>query len=160
MVQSSRKQFSPQQIKQKIYAYCAYQERSHQEVKQKLSSLGMYGQGADELMSVLITDGYLNEERFAKAFAGGKFRVKNWGRVKIRRELESKGLTKNCIQSGMLEIDDQDYRDKLEKLLRKKSLLIKGTDVLIMRDKLARFAISKGFETDLVWKIVEDLFKR
>ena len=142
-MQKSGKQRSPQEIRQQIYAYCAYQERSHREVRKKLYDLGLYSQDVDETLAVLITEGYLNEERFAKAFAGGKFRIKSWGRVKIVHELEARGLTKKCIHSGMLEISDDDYVEALTKLLHKKSSSLSESDVFKKRNKLGKFAISK-----------------
>lgn len=102
--------------------FCAYQERSHHEVRNKLFEYGLFASEVDELMTQLITQGFLNEERFAKAYAGGKFRMKKWGRVKIKHELKAQGLTKNCIQRGLDEIDPTDYRKTLQQLL-KKSLL-------------------------------------
>jgi len=159
-VQKSGKQRSTNDIRQKIYAFCAYQERSHQEVKSKLFDLGLYGDDVDEMLAQLITEGYLNEERFAKAFAGGKFRIKHWGRVKIQHELESRGLTKGCIRSGMLEIDEDDYVKALRKLIKSKAIIMKEPHVLTKRNKLARFAITKGFESELVWKIVDEIVKR
>ena len=148
--------FIDDSIYKKAAAYCAYQERSHQEVRRKLDSLGVYGNPAEEIISDLITAGYLNEERFAKAFAGGKFRIKSWGRVRIQRELEMHGVTKNCIRSGMKEIDDIDYRQSLEKLIRKKAVTLEGESPLVIRDKVGRYAIAKGYESDLVWKIVSE----
>ena len=142
-----------------MYAYCAYQERSHQEVRNKLLNLGVYGNEIDEMISSLITDGYLNEERFAKAFVGGKFRVKHWGRVKINRELEARGLTRNCIKSGLAEIDEEDYLKSLINLLEKKAAQVHDTDSFVRKDKIARFAISKGYEPEMVWKIVQDKIK-
>ena len=156
-MQKSGKQRSPLEIKQLIYAYCAYQERSHQEVRRKLYDLGLYRQEVDETIALLITEGFLNEERFVKAFAGGKFRIKSWGRIKITHELEARGLTKKCIQSGILEISENDYIDALSKLLLKKSSSLSENDAFKKRDKLARFAISKGYESELVWKIVNEI---
>src|SRR5688500_923655 len=95
-----------QQAKERIQQYCAYQERSHLEVRNKLYSFGLYRGDVDEILAGLITDGFLNEERFAKAFAGGKFRMKKWGRIKITHALESKGVSSNCIRIGLREIDD------------------------------------------------------
>lgn len=157
-MQKPVKKLSPAEAKQKIYAYCAYQERSHQEVKSRLFEYGLYGSEVDELLSHLITEGFLNEERFAKAFAGGKFRIKSWGRVKIIHELEAKGLTQNCIRSGMKEIDEDEYLETLQALLQKKSEQIDG-NAFIKRDKLAKYAIQKGFESELVWKYVREMIK-
>jgi len=141
----------------KIQRYCAYQERSHQEVKHKLFEYGLHSGDVDELVSRLITDGFLNEERFAKAYAGGKFRMKKWGRLKIQRELEHRGLTKNCIVRGMNEIDDRDYSKTLKDLLAKKAEQTPEPNLFRKRDKIAKFAISKGYEPELVWEIVKDL---
>jgi regulatory protein len=151
-----KKRLTPTEARQKIYRYCAYQERAHSEVKDKLYSFGLYRDDVDEILSHLITEGYLNEERFAKAFAGGKFRMKKWGKIKIVHELEAKGLTPNCIKSGLREIPEDDYVKALRDLLQKKSRLVKEDDIFVRRDHLARFAIQKGFEPELVWKILKE----
>jgi regulatory protein len=151
-----KKRLTPQEARQKIYRYCAYQERSHAEVKDKLYGYGLFKDDVEEILSHLITEGYLNEERFAKAFAGGKFRMKKWGKVKIIHELEAKGLTSNCIKSGLKEIDPDDYLKVLRELLQKKSTMVKENDLFVKRDQVARFAIQKGFEPELVWKILKE----
>jgi regulatory protein len=151
-----KKRLTPTEARQKIYRYCAYQERAHSEVKDKLYSFGLYRDDVDEILSHLITEGYLNEERFAKAFAGGKFRMKKWGKIKIVHELEAKGLTPNCIKSALREIPEDDYVKALHDLLQKKSRLVKEEDIFVRRDHLARFAIQKGFEPELVWKILKE----
>jgi len=156
-VHQRSKTFTPAEIKKKIYHYCAYQERSHQEVRNKLFDLGLFSNEVDELLSHLITEGYLNEERFAKAFAGGKFRVKNWGRNKIVQELEAKGLTSNCIKTGLKEIDEADYLKTLESLITKKEGLVEEENAFVKRDKLAKYAIQKGFEPDLVWRVIKEI---
>jgi len=142
---------------QKIQSYCAYQERTHREVRNKLFSFGLYASEVDDLVTNLITEGFLNEERFAKSFAGGKFRIMHWGRIKIIHALEGKGLTKNCIQSGLLEIDEQDYQESLRNLLLKKSSLLDAENDFVKRNKLASYAIQKGFEAELVWKFVKSI---
>src|SRR5882672_9060243 len=110
-----------QQALSKIYRYCAYQERSHREVKNKLFEYGLPVAEADEILSRLITERFLNEERYAKAFAGGKFRMMKWGRLKIQRELEMEGLTPKCIARGLAEIDSKDYSKTLFGLIKNKS---------------------------------------
>lgn len=151
------KHLTPEQAKQKALNYCAYQERSHQEVKNKLFEMGLYSSEVDELLTYLITEGFLNEERFAKSFAGGKFRLKKWGRIKIVHALESKGLTKNCIRIGLKEIDEQDYEATLLELLTSKSQTLEEENVFSLRDKLSKFAIQKGYEPELVWKQIKVL---
>lgn len=154
-MQQTPKKLTVGEAKQKIYNYCAYQERTHLEVKNRLYKFGLHTNEVDELLSHLIVEGYLNEERFAKAFAGGKFRLKKWGRLKIINELESRGLTTNCIRSGMKEIEEADYERTLQTLLLKKADLLSDDDRFAKRDKLARFGIQKGFESELVWKMVK-----
>jgi regulatory protein len=154
-VQRKSKKIAPEEARQKIYRYCAYQERCHQEVKTKLFDYGINRQDTDEIMTDLITAGYLNEERFAKAFAGGKFRMKNWGRVKIERELEIRGLTPACIRSGLNEIEDKSYQEVLRKLIQNKTDQLKEPNEFIKKDKIASYVIQKGFEPDLVWRILK-----
>lgn len=153
----NKKRLSPAEALAKIQRYCAYQERSHKEVKSRLYDYGLYESQVDELIAQLITDGFLNEERFAKAFAGGKFRMKKWGKLKIKNELEFLGLTKNCIQRGLKEIDSGDYSKTLKALIKKKSTEINEENLFKKRDKIARFAIGKGYEPEMVWEYVRDL---
>jgi regulatory protein len=148
---------TPQQAKEKIQRYCAYQERSHQEVRSKLYSYGLYRNDVEEILSGLITDGFLNEERFAKAFAGGKFRMKKWGRRKIAHALEAKGISKNCIRIGLKEVEENLYLQTLQQLLVQKQHSLKEENDYILRDKLSRYAMLKGYEPELVWKQVNEL---
>jgi len=153
----SKTRLSSAEALARIYRYCAYQERSHQEVKNKLYEYGLYSSEVDELLSRLITEGFLNEERFAKAFAGGKFRMKKWGRLKIQNKLESLGLTNRCIGRGMKEIDAVDYSKVLKDLLKKKAQQTIEENPYKRRDKVARFAIAKGYEPELVWEMVKEI---
>ncbi len=150
---------SPESLRKKIYHYCAYQERSHLEVKNKLYSLGLPSYQVDELISHLITEGYLNEERFARAFAGGKFRLKNWGRIKIIQALEGKGVTANCIKIGLKDIDEADYLKTIESLVHKKLNHLDEPNTFVKRDLVAKYIIQKGFEPELVWQTVKILVK-
>jgi regulatory protein len=151
------KKSTPSEAKQKIYRYCAYQERAHQEVRDKLYEYGLHQNEVEEILTQLITEGFLNEERFARAFAGGKFRMKKWGKLKIVHELESRGLTKNCIRAGLSEIDPQDYLATLQEVAQKKMDQTLIENVYARREKVANYAIQKGFEPELVWKIVKEI---
>jgi regulatory protein len=148
---------TPEQAKEKIQRYCAYQERSHQEVRSKLYTYGLYRNDVEEILSALITDGFLNEERFAKAFAGGKFRIKKWGRIKIAHALEAKGISKNCIRIGLKEVEENFYLETLRQLLLQKQQALKEENEYILRDKLSRYVILKGYEPELVWKQINEL---
>lgn len=152
-----KKTLTPAQAKEKIYSFCAYQERTHQEVKNKLYGYGLYSDDVDALLSHLIEEGFLNEERFAKTFVGGKFRVKGWGRIKIVNALEGKGITSNCIRIGLKEIDEKDYLNTLRTILEKKIATLEEDNPFVVRDKAGRHAISRGFEPELVWTEVKNL---
>jgi regulatory protein len=154
--QSKKKKFyNPAQAFLKISHYCAYQERSHKEVRNKLYEYGLHKNDVEEAISKLITDGFLNEERFATAFAGGKFRMKKWGRKKIVHELEALGVTPRCIRTGLQAIDDSDYRKTLKELLKKKLAQTSEPNEFKKRDKVARFAIGKGYEPEAVWELLK-----
>jgi regulatory protein len=155
-----KKKLTPEQAKQKALRYCAYQERAHQEVKNRLFELGLYSSEVDELLAYLITEGFLNEERFAKSFTGGKFRIKKWGRIKIIHSLQTKGLTKNCIRIGLKEIDEADYLHTLEELLKSKLSGLAESNVFIVRDKASKYAIQKGFEPELVWDTLKAILPK
>ena len=147
------------EVRQKLYRYCAYQQRSHFEVRNKLFECGVNQHDADEILAELITQGFLNEERFARAYAGGKFRLKSWGRVKIRLALEARGLTPNCIKAGLSEIDDESYEKTLVQLIERKCEQISSPNVYVKRDKVANYMIQKGFEPELVWVLVKDIVR-
>jgi regulatory protein len=151
------KTYSAQEAKEKIRHYCAYQERSHKEVKNKLYGYGLHRNDVDELIVQLITDGFLNEERYAKAFAGGKFRMKKWGKLKIIHALEAQGLSTNCINAGLKEIDADDYEAALIEFLVKKNAELQEENIFVLKDKLSKAAILKGYEPELVWKAIKTI---
>ena len=155
-----KKTLTPEQAKEKIQRYCAYQERSHQEVRNKLYEYGLYRNDVEESLSQLITDGFLNEERFAKAFAGGKFRMKKWGRIRIIHALEAKGVSANCIRIGLKEIDEPTYLSTLRQLIEEKLPHVDDENVFARRDKLSKYVIQKGYEPDLVWKEINGLIAK
>jgi regulatory protein len=134
--------------------FCAYQERTHKEVRKRIAELDVRGDESEEIIAWLIENNYLNEERFARIFAGSKFRQKKWGRIKIRLELKMRGVSDYCLRAGMSEIDGDDYMVTLEEIIEKKSRDIKDTDKLIRKQKLVRFALSRGFEQDLVYDVM------
>jgi regulatory protein len=148
------KKYSVTEAKEKIQRYCAYQERSHQEVRNKLYTYGLWRDEVEEIITHLITSNFLNEERYAKAFAGGKFRMKKWGRLKIVHALEAQGLTPTCIRSGLKEIDGADYEKTIREFVERKSKEVNAENIYAQRDKVSKAAMLKGYEPDLVWKIL------
>jgi len=134
--------------------FCAYQERTHKDVRQRLAELDVIGDESEAIITWLIENNYLNEERFARIFAGSKFRQKKWGRNKIRQELKMRGVSDYCLKAGMSEIDGDDYMVTLQEIIEKKSRDIKDSNKLIIKQKLVKFALSRGFEHDLVFDVV------
>ena len=138
-------------------SFCAYQERTQDEVRDRLREWNVRGEDVEEVIDRLIAENFVNDERFAKAFAGGKFRLKHWGRLKIRQELRMRNLSESCIRQAMLEIDEKEYQKTLYQLVERKMQTLKDEEPLIRKQKLLRYALSKGYENDLAWHVVEDL---
>ncbi|MEJ7610319.1 MAG: regulatory protein RecX [Ferruginibacter sp.] len=138
----------------KIKHYCAYAERSHAEVKKKLYGFGLYKTEADEILSRLIEENYLNEERYALAFAGGHFRMKSWGKTKIRYELKQRSVSEYCIKKALSSIPEDDYRETLRKLFNAKLALLAGEqNVFTKKKKLQNYLVGKGYEFELVREV-------
>jgi len=144
----------------KLQRYCAYQDRCHKEVRSKLLDIGMRGHDLEVIMSELIEADFLNEERFARSYVRGKFRIKRWGRVKIRIELKRRDISAYCIKKGMSEIDDMEYYEALEKTILTKRKILKPDSEFKQKGKLAQHAIRRGFESGLVWEVVHEVFDR
>lgn len=155
MEENKKQKLTTQQALIKAASYCAYQERCHEEVMEKLSEWGIYSDEAGNILLKLIEQNYLNEERFAKAFAGGKFRVKHWGRIKINSELKFRKVSDYCIRMAMKEINEDDYLETLKKLADEKYDSIKEKNPLIKKNKTAIFLMNKGYEPDLIWDILK-----
>jgi regulatory protein len=141
----------------KAASFCAYQERTQREVREKLHGWGVDTDTTEEVIAELISQNYLSEERFAKAYAGGKFRVKQWGRLKIRYELKMRGLSDYVIMKGLAEIPDQDYEETIEDLLQKKLRELRSQPSLVQKQKATRFVIGKGFEAEEVFRIYQKI---
>ena len=139
-----------EQALQKIKHYCGYQERCHSEVKEKLYSYGLWKKDVETLISQLIEENYLNEERFAELFAGGKFRMKQWGRVKIKYELKQKQISEYCIKKGLKEINEDDYQKTLRKLASAKWKTLKSEkNIFTRKNKTMNYLLQKGYEASM-----------
>ncbi len=136
---------------ERMQKYCAYQERCHSEVRHKLLSLGIYGDALEEIIFDLIQENFLNEERFARSYARGKFRIKQWGRNKIIKELKVRQVSEYCIRMALEEIDEEEYLQTLKKLARKKWSEYRGMKNFERKGRLARYLASRGFESELIW---------
>ena len=136
---------------QKIGQFCAYQERNHKEVKEKLYSYGLYKDQVEELISKLIQENFLNEERYAIAYAGGKFRAKDWGKNKIKYGLKQHQVSDYCIKKALKTIDDEDYVKTLQKLYAAKEKTLKSEkNIFIKKRKIQQYLMQKGYEVSLI----------
>ncbi len=147
--------FSKAEALAKVQKYCAYQERSHSEVRNKLLQLGQRGNDLENIMATLIEKGFLNEERFAIAYTGGKFRIKHWGKNKIVQQLKLRKISEYSIKRSLKEINDNDYRSALKELIEKKWKTLKEKNNLVKKNKVARYCIGRGYEPELVWSLLE-----
>lgn len=152
-----KKHLTKEQALQKLKQYCAYQERCHSEVQQKLWELGVNRSYHDEIISSLIEDDYLNEERFALMFAGGKFRMKSWGRKKIQFALIEKKVSRYSINKAMKVIDNDAYMKSLEQLAERKYASLQSEQYLIRKKKTMDYLFQKGYEPDMVNLVVNKL---
>ena len=139
---------------EKMKAYCAYQERCQQEVYEKLRKLSIYGNEADDILMELISENFLNEERYAEAYASGKFRIKSWGRVKIKQGLKAKNISEFCIKKALAEIDNQEYEEKLNKLVFKLYDKYNFMNDFDKKGKVATRLMQKGYEPNLIWDLL------
>jgi regulatory protein len=140
----------------KAEAYCAYQERSQYEVRGKLIGLGIYHNDLENIISALIENNFINEERFAKAYAQGKFRIKAWGKLKIKQGLKFKQVSPPLIKKALEQINKEDYLAQLEKILGKKiDWDAKKLDSK-SKNKAIQYALGKGFESDLIFFLLKD----
>ncbi len=143
---------------EKIKQYCAYQERCHSEVRSKLLSMKVYGDELENIIVELIADEFLNEERFANQFARGKFYQKNWGKIKIKYELKSKGISAYLIQNALSEIDEDDYEKTLFKLANQKLITLKNSKNRFAKmNALKNYLQQKGYESHLIMKVIQEI---
>ena len=138
----------------KLKHYCAYQDRSHREVRTKLLKLEVYGDDLEEIMNELIKEKYLDELRYACSFARGKFRMKKWGRNKIKQHLKQHEISDYCLRKAMKEIDEEEYLSVLEELIEKKKLDYADTNTFKQNQKVIKYCISRGFEMQLILEII------
>jgi regulatory protein len=136
--------------------YCAYQERCHKEVEQKLYDLNLIPEAKEKIILHLLQHNFLNEERFAKAYVSGKYSIKRWGKNKIVNELNFKNISSYNIKKGLQEIDEEIYLNNLTELAVKKWPLLKDKNSFTKKGKLKNYLISKGYETNLVYEILNN----
>jgi regulatory protein len=154
-----KKYLTKEQAIQKLKHYCGYQERCHAEVKTKLYELGVRKADHDEIISTLIEENYLNEERFAIAFAGGKFRMKQWGRIKIKYELKQKQVSEYNIKNALKQLNEEDYIKTLTELTEEKYAVLKNEQWMVRKKKTMDYLMQKGFEPALIIQAIQKITK-
>jgi len=156
---SSGRKYSLLEAKTKLEALCAYQERCSQELDRKMRQWGLDQEDRDALLADLITNNFLNEERFAEAYVSGKVKIKRWGKIKIRQHLKQKAISDYSIKKALEAIEDAIYFGNLEHLAERKYVSLKGPDDYNKKVKLYRYLSGKGYETEYVREFADKLFK-
>jgi len=152
-----RNDLTNKEIENKIKIYCSYQDRCHKDVVLKLKDFNIDNKGKNEIISNLIKENYLNESRFCKSFARGKFRIKNWGRIKIKNELKLRDISSYNISLALKEIDDKDYIEKLDSIFKKKLSSLGNINVNIKRKKIFSFLKYRGWENNLILEKINEI---
>lgn len=145
---------------EKARSYCAYQERSQQEVIQKLKSFKLSEDELNYVLLQLIQGDYLNEERYAQAYVSGKVRIKKWGKRKIKHQLKQKGLTDKCIESGFKEVDQEEYFETLKNVASYKWETVNEPNAYKKKQKVMSYLYGRGFETDLINEVLNDIIEQ
>jgi regulatory protein len=157
MDQHKQKSYTVDEALQKLMHFCAYRDRSQKEVEDKLSQMRMIQEAKEKIIISLMQEGFLNEERFARSFVRGKFRIKKWGRIKITQELKKREISSAIIKLGLSEINESDYRSTLYELAERKAEKIQETNSFIKKRKLADHLMRKGYESNLVFDCASDI---
>ncbi len=151
--------YTVDEAQRKLENYCAYQERCHKEVRTKLKDMKMIPEAIDKIMVHLIDHNFLNEERFAKAFVRGKFRIKKWGKNRLVRELKFKDISKYAIDAALKEINDDDYFETLDELTQKRIAQVNEKNIYKKKKKVADYLLYRGWESNLVYEKINEYIK-
>lgn len=149
--------YNLKEVKSRIRFYCAKEDRCQKQVMDKLLDYGVSTNVSEEILLELILEKYVDEERYARSFCSGKFKIKKWGRRKIIFELKKKKVSEACIQKGLEEIDEIVYLQTIQNLLEKKKSLTNDTNQFVRKKKMVDYVVSKGFESDLVWEAAHNI---
>ena len=151
------KTYSVHEALEKLRHYCAYQERCHKEVKDKLYSMQMIPDAVEQITGTLVAENYLNESRFAQQFAHGKFSIKHWGKLRITRELKARTISDYDIRKALLTIDEQAYLEKISSISSKKWQQLAGNSLQVRKQKLYQYLAYRGWETHLIYAEIDAL---
>jgi regulatory protein len=149
-----KKVFTVDEIKKKLEHYCVYQDRCHKEIESKIKEYSLIPEAREVILLSLMKDNFLNEERFSKSFARGKFRIKKWGKQRIVRELKFRNISAYNIKTALKEIDEQEYITTLYELVAKKNKLVTEENVFKRKKKIADYLLYRGFESNLIYEAI------
>ena len=152
-----RKLFSVEEVKKKLEYYCTYQDRCHQEVENKIKEYRLIPEAREMILLHLMQHNFLNEERFAKSFARGKFRIKNFGKQRIVQELKFRNISSYTIKTALKEIDEEEYLKTIYRITENRNNTISESDIYKRKKKLIEFLMRKGFENELIYKTVNEV---
>lgn len=150
------KNYTVKEAKNKAAKYCVYQERTQQDVRNKLYSLGLLPDDVENTIVELVEDNFINEERYAIAYSRGKFNQSKWGKHKIQFGLKQKGLSDYCIKKGISSIQDDEYEQMVLDIIEKKQDQLNEENLIVSNNKIASYLFAKGFEKDLIWNFLND----
>ena len=149
--------FTINEIEQKLKRYCSYQDRCHNEVEKKLKEFDLIEEAKNKILFNLINENYLNESRFSENFVRGKFKIKNWGKIKIVQELKSRNISNINIKRGLMEIDEVEYKNKLENIFNKKLSSLGNQSVINKKKKIFSYLSYRGWETNLIYEKINKI---
>ncbi|WP_289023479.1 regulatory protein RecX [uncultured Salegentibacter sp.] len=158
-MKTSQESYTIKEATIKLMQFCAYRDRSHKEVEEKLNKMNMIPAAQEQIIIQLMQEDFLNEERFARSFVRGKFRIKKWGKIKIKQELKFREISSPIIKIALTEIEQEKYNATLYELAEKKLNLLKEPDSFKKKRKLADFLLRKGYESNLVYEVVNELLE-
>ena len=157
MFEKKKKSFTIDEIKRKLENYCVYQDRCHKEVEQKMWEFHLIPEARELILLSLMKDNFLNEERFAKSYARGKFRIKSWGKQRIVRELKFRDISAYNVKTALKEIKETDYLETIYRITENRNEVISEPNIYKRKKKLVDFLMRKGFENDLIFKVVGEV---
>lgn len=154
-METEKKVFTFEEIKQKLVNYCVYQDRCHSEVEKKMREFVLIPEAKEEIILYLLQENYLNEERFVRSYIRGKFYIKNWGKNKIEVQLKIKGISKKLIFICFDEIDEDDYLKTITKIYENYSSKLSGEKDYAKKSKTIKYLLNKGFEYEKILQVID-----
>ena len=153
----NKKSFTVDELQSKMEHYCVYQDRCHKEIEKKMNAYQMIPEAKEKILLHLMRHDFLNEERFSRSFARGKFRIKNWGKQRIIRELKIKNISSYNIKTALKEIDEELYVKTIEKIAISKNNTIKESNLFKKKKKIYDYLYRKGYESSLILETISKL---